>query len=126
MSKVTWVDAPETVKEVETLSVETKEEVTIEDLFVETETTNALEILATETITDTVPEGFEWLLEDDIASPDEIINEGLEIPKGVKELASKIETKMQELYGQILPYNYKETSKYCVVTINNTNEVFYI
>ena len=119
MSNVTTVDAPDPTTLFTNESASTIDDV-INDL---SEVQEVVEVVETQT---ELPSGFEWLLEDDIASSDEIISEGLEIPEGVKELASKIEERMQELYGQITPYDYKETSKYCVVTISNTNEVFYI
>jgi hypothetical protein len=138
---------PEVAKE---KSEAAQQEVTIEDLVVETEPTStddfvfpddldnpeklakdnqesikALETLATETTSNVVPEGFEWLLEDDITeSPEMELTEGLEIPSKVIELASKIEDKMKSLYGAVKPYNYNETNKYYIVTLDNTNEVF--
>ena len=119
MSKVTWVDAPDPTTLFRNESAASFDDI-VNDL---SEIENVVEVVETKT---ELPSGFEWLLGDDIEESDEIINEGLEIPDNLKELASKIETRMQELYGCIKPYNYKETSKYCVVTINNTNEVFYI
>lgn len=98
---------------------------------IESETTVDVTIDELETITETVetstiPAGFEWLLEDDVADAPEHIEEGLIVPDEVKELAVKIEAKMKELYGQINPYTYKETEEYCIVTISNTNEVFFV
>ena len=119
MSKVTSVDAPDPTTLFRNESAASFDDI-VNDL---SEIENVVEVVETKT---ELPSGFEWLLGDDIEESDEIINEGLEIPDNLKELASKIETRMQELYGCIKPYNYKETSKYCVVTINNTNEVFYI
>ena len=119
MSKVTSVDAPDPTTLFRNESATSFDDI-VNDL---SEIENVVEVVETKT---ELPSGFEWLLGDDIEESDEIINEGLEIPDNLKELASKIETRMQELYGCIKPYNYKETSKYCVVTINNTNEVFYI
>ena len=119
MSKVTSVNAPDPTTLFRNESAASFDDI-VNDL---SEIENVVEVVETKT---ELPSGFEWLLGDDIEESDEIINEGLEIPDNLKELASKIETRMQELYGCIKPYNYKETSKYCVVTINNTNEVFYI
>jgi len=75
-----------------------------------------------------VPQGFEWLLEDEVegVTATDIENDLLSVPTEVKELASRIETRMKELYGLVKPYNYQEVGNYCFVTLDETREVFYI
>lgn len=108
------LDNPEKLKA--SIEAETTVDVTIDELETITETVE----------TSTIPAGFEWLLEDDVADAPEHIEEGLIMPNEVKELAVKIEARMKELYGQINPYVYKELEECCVVTIDKTNEVFFV
>lgn len=98
-----------------------EDEITVEDLSP----------LPVESIETKVPEGFDWLLEDDIESVEDTtiestFNTELVVPTEVKELANKIETKMKELYGEVKDYNYAEYNNCVLVTIDKTKEFFYV
>jgi hypothetical protein len=135
-SPITTLTATEIVKEVELITPEESKEKTVKVTPIKTEALNAfdddlLEASATkiELPPVTIPEGFEWLLEDD--GPLDTIStdnfeEGLNVPQEVLQLAKDVEAKMNELYGRISPYTYIESNDIVIVTIEDSNEVFYI
>jgi hypothetical protein len=98
------------------------QEITLDDILKDPETNTQSDLKA-------VPEGFEWLLNDDDVADDssiELMAQGLEIPAEIKELNKLIETKMNRLYGKVSPFTYVEGNRLVLVTLDETKEVFYI
>jgi hypothetical protein len=135
-SPITTLTATEIVKEVELITPEESKEKTVKVTPIKTEALNAFDddlleasVTKIELPPVTIPEGFEWLLEDD--GPLDTIStdnfeEGLNVPQEVLQLAKDVEAKMNELYGRISPYTYIESNDIVIVTIGDSNEVFYI
>lgn len=151
MSKVTWI-APDVEGNFILKEIETKEEIpdhhaplipTQEELDAEhvgppemylgdnvaDEDLLASPIAKIELPPVTIPEGFEWLLEDDMpldTISTDSFEEGLNVPEEVLQLAKDIESKMNDLYGRTSRYTYVESNNIVIVTIEDSNEVFYI
>jgi hypothetical protein len=70
------------------------------------------------------PEGIKTKEEDDFL--DVKAHEGLEVPAELLQEASIIEKKMAELYGSVRPYQVNKTEANIFVTIDESQESFYI